>query len=65
MNSSFVGYHSCGMVLRTVFRVHMDLVQHLHRSLGQSGKFQELGNSFWGAGGTGNAREPEGDVIVP
>ena len=50
MNSPFVGYHSCGMVLWTVFRVHMDLVQHLHRSLGQSGKFQELGDSFWGAG---------------
>ena len=50
MNSPFVGYHSCGMVLWTVFRVHMDLVQHLHHSLGQSGKFQELEDSFWGAG---------------
>ena len=57
MNLSFVGYHSCGVVLWTVFRVHMDLVQHLHLSLGQSGKFQERGGSFWGAGG---ARQCQG-----
>ena len=60
MNLSFVGYHSCGMVLWTVFRVHMDLGQHLHLSLGQSGKFQGWGAPSGVQGGQampGNLKE--------
>lgn len=45
-DSPFFGWHGPWVV----FRVHMDLEQHPHHSLGKSGKLQGLRDSFWGKG---------------